>query len=371
MPAHLTYVRLIDDMTAFAARTFRARQIAFVAALATFAGGPALAAPIKVACVGDSITQNSGWSDKLGAKLGAGYTSTNYGVSGTTLLKQGDNPYWSTTAFTQSHAANPDIVVIMLGTNDSKPFNWNTHKGEFVGDYEALVDSYAALPSHPKIYLNLCPPAGTNGYQIVGTVIENEVVPDIKEVAAAKGLPTIDVFDAFGGHNLDTSLYGSLGDLVHPNAKGAEVIADTVYAALTAAPADGGADASGGTEAGSGDARADASSGGGDAVSDAGAANDATSTGGAAGTGTSTGAAGTGAPTGAGGAGGTTGAAGTTVGGTGAAGAAGATGAAGTGAPPPRSSGGCGVSGGASGPSTLGPLAGLAVLAFARRRRRR
>ncbi|HVU51886.1 MAG TPA: GDSL-type esterase/lipase family protein, partial [Polyangia bacterium] len=224
---------------------------------------PAGAAPIKVACVGDSITQNSGWSDKLGARLGAGYTSTNYGLSGTTLLKNGDHPYWTSQQFTDSHAANPDIVVIMLGTNDSKPFNWNAHKGEFVGDYEALIDSYAALPSHPKIYLNLCPPAGTNGYQIVGTVIENEINPDIKQVAAAKGLPTIDVFDAFGGHDLDPSLYGSSADLVHPNAKGAQVIADTVYAALTAPASDGGAGSGGANNGGAGGAKGDASADGG------------------------------------------------------------------------------------------------------------
>jgi acyl-CoA thioesterase I len=216
-------------------------------ALASFLAGGARAATVtKVACVGDSITQLSGWPDMLGARLGAGYTSTNYGVSGTTLLKKGDAPYWSTPAFTQSHAANPDIVVIMLGTNDSKPFNWTAHKGEFVADYEALIDSYAALPSHPKIYLTLCPPAGANGYQIDGTVIENEILPFIKQVAAAKGSQTIDVFDAFGGKTLDPSLYGTAGDLVHPNAKGAKVIADTVYTALTApAPTqDSGVDAS-------------------------------------------------------------------------------------------------------------------------------
>src|SRR5450432_72554 len=165
---------------------------------------------------------------------------------------------WTTGAFTQSHSSNPDIVVIMLGTNDSKPQNWNTHKGEFVGDYEALIDSYAALPSHPKIYVTLCPPAGTNGYAIVGSVIENEILPDIKQIAQEKGVPTIDVFTAFGGHNLDQSLYGSPADLVHPNAKGAQRIADTVYAALKAAPSDGG------TDGAIGDARADAGSSTGD-----------------------------------------------------------------------------------------------------------
>jgi len=220
-----------------------AKWAPFAALAAAWVGArAALAAPIKVACIGDSITQDSGWSDKLRA----GYTSTNFGVTTTTLLKNGDTPNWNTAAFTRSHSSNPDIVVIVLGTNDSKPFNWSAHKGEFVGDYEALVDTCAALPGHPRIFLNLCPPAGTNSHQIDGAVIENEILPDFRQVAAAKGLTTIDVFSAFGGHNLDPSLYARPDDLVHPNAKGAQVIADTVYAALLASFAAGGADAAAG-----------------------------------------------------------------------------------------------------------------------------
>jgi lysophospholipase L1-like esterase len=355
-----------------------------VLALISLAPEARAAAPIKVACVGDSITQNSGWSDKLGAKLGAGYTSTNYGLSGTTLLKNGDHPYWTSQQFTDSHNANPDIVVIMLGTNDSKPFNWNAHKGEFVGDYEALIDTYAALPSHPKIYLNLCPPAGTNGFQIVGSVIENEIVPDIKQVAAAKGLPTIDIFDAFGGHNFDPTLYGSAGDQVHPSAKGAQVIADTVYASLTASPSDGGAggasDGGAGGAGGSGGLKSDASSE--DAAGGAGGSAPVT---GAAGAGPSGagGVSGAGGIAGTGGAGtagnsGTTGAAGadatgTAGAGSGAAGSVTGTGAGGTGAKPPHASaGGCAVSPPAGrGSCVLALLLGCAALVGARRGHRR
>jgi acyl-CoA thioesterase I len=365
-----------DTMSSLSARMLRICQIALVATLGTLVSGRALAVPIKVACVGDSITQNSGWSDKLGVLLGANYTSTNYGVSGTTLLKKGDVTYWTTGAFTQSHSSNPDIVVIMLGTNDSKPQNWNTHKGEFVGDYEALIDSYAALPSHPKIYVTLCPPAGTNGYGISGTVIENEVLPDLEQIAVAKGLPTIDVFTAFGGHNLDQSLYGSPADLVHPNAKGAQRIADTVYAALKAAPSDGG------TDGAIGDARADAGSSTGDAKAEApggsagagGGAGTPAGTGGAGGsTGTAGSAAGTGGSTGtAGGAGGSTGPAGGAggAGGSSVTGAAGTTGSGGADAKPARpGSSGCAVSGRGADSSALGLALGLVALVFARRRR--
>ncbi|HLZ08602.1 MAG TPA: GDSL-type esterase/lipase family protein, partial [Chloroflexota bacterium] len=193
-----------------------------------------------VACVGDSITQYSGYPDKLKVQLGANYSVTNFGVAGTTLLKNGILPYWNSNAFVSSHSSNPNIVVIMLGTNDSEPPIWNPHKGEFVGDYEALIDSYRGLPSHPRIILNLCLPAGQNPYGISGSVIENEVNPLIRQVAAAKGVEIIDLFTFFGGHNFNTSLYG--GDQVHPNAAGAQIIADAVYRTIVAGPPDGGAD---------------------------------------------------------------------------------------------------------------------------------
>jgi MYXO-CTERM domain-containing protein len=209
----------------------------------------ASAAPIKVACVGDSITQFSHWCEDLSTKLGAGYTVMNYGVSGTTLLKAGDFPYWSTQQFTDSHTFAPDIVVIMLGTNDSKPQNWTAAgKANFVPDYEALIDSYTSLASHPKVYLNLPPPAGTNGYSISGTIIETEQLPLIRQVATAKGTGLIDIFTAFGGHNFDASLYGSAGDQVHPNDKGGQLICDTVYAALMGTSDAGQPTDSGGTK---------------------------------------------------------------------------------------------------------------------------
>ena len=334
---------------------------AAIVVLVVLLGARARAAPIKVAGVGDSITQLSQWPQKLGTLLGANYTSTNYGVSGTTLLKKGDAPYWNTTAFTQSHTDNPDIVVIMLGTNDSKPFNWNAHKGDFVGDYEALIDSYTALPSHPKVYLNLCPPAGTNGYQIDGTVIANEILPLIKQVAIAKGVPTIDVYDAFGGANLDMSLYGGNGDLVHPNDKGGMVIAETVYAALTAPASDGGSDgaplrdgatggdASGGSLDANGVATSDASTG-----SDGGGSPDAATTGAG---GSAAGA--NGASAGSGGAS------------TGAGGVAGGAAGGAVVAPASKSGGGCGIAGDAARVPALGVVAFALALALTRRRRAR
>jgi lysophospholipase L1-like esterase len=193
------------------------------------------AAATKLACVGDSITANSGFCEALGTKLGDAYTAVNFGVSATTLLKSGDSPYWNCNKFAPSHDLLPDLVVIMLGTNDSKPQNWS-HKASFVADYQALIDSYASLSSHPRVYVCLPPPAGANSYSISGVVIANEVIPLVREAALSRDVPVIDVFGAFGGSNLDSSLFGSAGDQVHPNAKGADVIRDAVFEALAASP---------------------------------------------------------------------------------------------------------------------------------------
>jgi lysophospholipase L1-like esterase len=98
-------------------------------------------AATKVACVGDSITAGSGTSGPaaaypsvLGTKLGAPYQVGNFGVSGATLLTGGDNPYVRSSPYPSSGAFLPDVVVIMLGTNDSKPQNWS-QKAAFDGDY--------------------------------------------------------------------------------------------------------------------------------------------------------------------------------------------------------------------------------------------
>ena len=84
--------------------------------------------PIKIACVGNSITFGSGianreknaYPQQLQAMLGMKYEVRNFGVSSRTLLKKGDHPYWETEAYNTALLFKPDIVYIKLGTNDSK-----------------------------------------------------------------------------------------------------------------------------------------------------------------------------------------------------------------------------------------------------------
>lgn len=179
----------------------------------------------RVACVGDSITSASGYPEMLRKMLGPGYAVKNFGVSRTTLLRNGEFPYWKTPQFSRVANWEPDIVIIKLGTNDTLPQNFK-FKNEFTGDLRAMVEHFATLPSKPKIYLCLPIPAPERHLGHSEANLQH-YLSMIKQVAQEKGLPVIDLHAALDGHP------ELLLDGVHPNKGGAEMIARTVHQALT------------------------------------------------------------------------------------------------------------------------------------------
>jgi acyl-CoA thioesterase I len=187
----------------------------------------------KIACIGDSITEGSGVDNAtvnaypvvLGRLLGTNYTTKNFGVSGRTLLKKGDYPYWKETAFRNATNFAPDIVTIKLGTNDSKPQNWR-YKDQFAADLRDMIDVFSSLPSHPRIFLCLPVPAYAVNFDINPDIIQNEIIPIIHQVAVEKGLQTIDLYTALSGR---PELFP---DNIHPNAIGAALIARTIHSAV-------------------------------------------------------------------------------------------------------------------------------------------
>ncbi len=180
---------------------------------------------IRVACVGDSITANNYPAD-LGKVLGPRYEVRNFGVSGTTMLKNGDSPYWKTGEFRKVHEFEPQIIVIALGTNDTKPQNWK-HAKEFAADIRAMVDDFAALPSKPRIWLCHPVPVVKDNYGINERVLTKEVIPAIDEVAKEKNLPEIDLYKALSG------VPKHFPDGVHPDGEGQEMMAKAVARELT------------------------------------------------------------------------------------------------------------------------------------------
>lgn len=90
---------------------------------------------VKIACVGDSITQGigaDGWKngdytyaypEQLGRLLGDGFTVGNFGKGSSYACYESGRTenlwYPNTFEYSQSMKFEPDIVIIMLGSNDA------------------------------------------------------------------------------------------------------------------------------------------------------------------------------------------------------------------------------------------------------------
>ncbi|MCF0178803.1 MAG: hypothetical protein HUJ97_00970 [Bacteroidales bacterium] len=193
---------------------------------------------IKVACVGDSITEGFGlehpgsdaYPAVLQSLLGEKYDVKNFGMSAHTMMNKGNLPYMhlnmERARFQDALEFCPDIVTIMLGTNDSKEYNWETNKEDFAPSMNAMIDSFLCLPSHPEIYICLPIPVAEFAYDIRPDVVDNEICPLVKKIAEERGLKVIDLNSAF------RSQLSTLEDFVHPNKDGARFLAEKIADAL-------------------------------------------------------------------------------------------------------------------------------------------
>ena len=187
----------------------------------------------KVACLGDSITfgarvknrgQNS-YPAQLQKLLGDNFIVKNFGVNGCTLLKKGDKPVWKLSSLKNTKSFKPDIVIIKLGTNDTKPQNWK-HSKDFKSDLIALVKELQALESKPKIFLCKPVPVYQTRWGINDKTVKEGVIPIVEAVAKEMKLGLIDLYTVLSNK---PELFP---DKVHPNGKGAGIMAETVMKAI-------------------------------------------------------------------------------------------------------------------------------------------
>lgn len=201
---------------------------------------------IKVACIGDSITYGARLEDRdkhsypaqLQVLLGADYTVQNFGIGSCTLIRKGKPNVW--TQLTKISEANPDIIIISLGTNDTCGMGtcgdrkcWE-YKDEYEGDYRDLIDFLKELPSKPQIWI--CAPSPMvletpelSFERVEGLTVRKprlqELIGYVKKVAKDKNVGFIDLNTPFSHKpELFTEKDG-----VHPNRKGYYAIAELVY----------------------------------------------------------------------------------------------------------------------------------------------
>ncbi|MBS1705641.1 MAG: discoidin domain-containing protein [Armatimonadetes bacterium] len=185
--------------------------------------------PIRVACVGDSITDDIGirptYPAQLQQMLGPNYEVGNFGVSGMRMVRNFEASYWATDKFKKSMEFQPNIVVIMLGTNDSNNACWSQIRDRFYPDARALVNTYRMLPSKPKVFLGIPVPSFTQGDDRE-KYLATEIRPLLRQLAREENLPIIDFETPLRGRK---DLYP---DLLHPNPTGLGIMAQTVYLSI-------------------------------------------------------------------------------------------------------------------------------------------
>lgn len=189
----------------------------------------------KVACVGDSITwgftilkpSKHGYPAVLQHLLGDGFEVRNFGHNDAAVRFDADTPYVTRRAYRDSLEWEPDIVLLMLGTNDTKPWNWDPEI--FRRDYTRLVDTYLALPSHPRVIL-VAPIRIFRVFNVPSLILNPEVMeekirPTIRKIAAEKGLEVVDLQLLFGSARF-------CRDGIHPQRRGARMLAEAICKAV-------------------------------------------------------------------------------------------------------------------------------------------
>lgn len=219
-----------------------------------------------VACIGDSITVvGSNWSmsypSQLQRLLGDAYNVQNFGFSGMTMMKNGlcwddhsdyamNCSYWKTKKFAWALQSVPDVVTIMLGTNDAKHINFDTeppnwgeafcpgcpvqgHGNSFEQDYLDMIATFRTLPNSPRILIGIPPPYFPPFPWNFSSYVLNELFPGpdgiirrIGRFANVDGI--VDTWTALGGAKSTQrrALYGGhcasqvelcTTDGIHPN----------------------------------------------------------------------------------------------------------------------------------------------------------
>lgn len=192
---------------------------------------------IKVACIGDSVTYGTGIEDRendsypaqLQKMLGEEYIVGNFGKPGATLLNKGHRPYTAQEEFRKAMEFAGDICIIHLGLNDTDPRNWPNYSSEFTTDYMRLIDSLKSVNPDVRILIALTSPITHKHKRFIsGTQIwQEKIQEEIRLISECCNVQLLDFHTPLYRH------HNYLPDSIHPDAKGAEILAKTVYSAIT------------------------------------------------------------------------------------------------------------------------------------------
>ena len=219
----------------------KSRIIFFVSFIISIVGAKAEnyepPSPIKVACVGNSITygmklqhrEKESYPSVLQSLLGRDYEVGNFGKNGATLLFNGHRPYINQEEFKKALSFCPDILVVHLGINDTDPRDYPDYGDYFVKDYVSLIDSFKREnPALRIIIANLSPLHAKHYRYKSGTRAWRDSIRNLIPIVAEEtGAELIDFGEVLKNRE------NLIPDGIHPDKNGAKLLAKEVYSAIT------------------------------------------------------------------------------------------------------------------------------------------
>ena len=149
----------------------------------------------------------------------------NFSEGGRCVLANSGSPYFESEAFAQSLAFQPDVVCIMLGTNDLSALLSTEGAWEALyRDMLTLIEKYTALESKPIVYL-LTPTVRTDDFALEGA-IRDFMLPVYKQLSEDLGVGYVDLYTVSG------DMKHHFGDSVHPDAVACSYLATWLYNAI-------------------------------------------------------------------------------------------------------------------------------------------
>ena len=222
---------------------FAVAAVACAMACAAWAG-------VRVACVGDSITYGYGLANResesypaqlqklLDESSPGKYEVRNFGNSGRGIyldsMRGSEKRGFRWMAEHKAALAwKPDVVICNLGINDNgeyiKEYTGGRKRGQFTGDYLALLGDYRKANPKAKLFIwtKLSPLA--EGQRFYRSPEPFLMQADLEEVAKRMNAVGIDMQEPLR-ERMDEIF---ARDKIHPNADGARIIAETTFKVMT------------------------------------------------------------------------------------------------------------------------------------------
>ncbi len=186
-----------------------------------------LVAPIRVACIGDSLTEGRGglnsYPAQLQALLGDGYLVGNFGKTSATLLP-GRLHYESLPECRKAMEFKPDVVLMMLGTNDTPRVGDQRQLESMQARLHFLHNEFSRLPSDPRMVAMVPPPMFFPSTDVRVKNLDAFVMPGIRKSAENLGMEIYDAYSLFAGKG------EMFPDKLHPSNLGFQILADDLAA---------------------------------------------------------------------------------------------------------------------------------------------